>query len=573
MNLVDYVHVLRHRWKLIVASAVLVAAIALLTAPSASGSGVVVNHAGYTATATLMQDPNSQTQVNLPIVQLFIKTGSIPQAAAKALHYTDSPQLLANSVTVAGDPKTETITITATDPQADRAEAVANAFAQATVDYLQQNEQQSTQKSIAALQKSLADLKNQITTLNGQIQAAGGTGPNNTNASILAAQRDGLLQQYQALFQRLTQLQSQPAEAAQLDILQKAQAVPVASSSSSSFTAPKSRATRTMLGALIGLLLGIGGALVAERFDTRLRSRAIIERAFRLPVVSEIPRLRRRAGGRYAIATSAEPEGISAESYRTLRSALTLMPSVPLSVGDEPPDGTLHGAPPPIRESSRAGQPQVIVVTSAASGVGKTTTAANLASCLAEAGKSVLVLDCDFRHPEAHLFFQVENRSGLSDTLATGRFTGLANLMRPTHVVGVSLIPAGTASWVPTRLVQYIETILVQARTLADIVVIDSPPLLGASEAADLAAVADSVIVVAWAGRTTTEHAERTVELLARVGAPALGVALVTSSNIASYASGTASQRGWPMNLVDHRGGRAAGRERSRAGGHGTRGR
>src|SRR5690348_1760048 len=66
MTLVDYVHVLRQRWKLIVAAVVLVAAIAFLTAPSAGGSGVVVNHAGYTATATLMQDPNSQTQVNLP---------------------------------------------------------------------------------------------------------------------------------------------------------------------------------------------------------------------------------------------------------------------------------------------------------------------------------------------------------------------------------------------------------------------------------------------------------------------------------------------------------------------------
>jgi capsular exopolysaccharide synthesis family protein len=567
MNLVDYVHVLRRRWKLIVAAVVLVAAIAFLTAPSSSGSGPVVNQAGYTATATLLQDPNARSAVNLPIVQLYIKTGTIPQAAAKALKYDGLPQLLANSVTVSGDPKTETITITATDPQGDRAAAIANAFAQATIDYLQQNQQQDTQKSIAALQKSLADLKNQIATLNAQIQAAGGSKTNNTDVSLMTAQRDGLLQQYQALFQRLTQLQSQPAEAAQLDILQKAVPIPIASSASS-FSAPKSPLTRTGLGALIGLLLGIAGALIAERFDTRLRSRVAVERSFRLPVVSEIPRLRRRIGGRYAIAASAEPDGMPAEAFRTLRSALTLMPSVPLTVLEETPDGVL----PPVRDASRPGQQQVIVVTAASSGVGKTTTAANLAACLAEAGKSVLLLDCDFRHPEAHLFFQVENRSGLSDVLAAGQFTGLASFVRPTPVVGVSMIPAGTASWMPTRLVQHIDTILVQARTLADVVIIDSPPLLGASEAADLAAVADSVVVAAWAGRTTTEHAERTVELLARVGAPALGVALVTNSATRSYASGTASQRGWPRNLVDHRGGRAAGRERSRSGGRGIRG-
>lgn len=568
MNFVDYVHVLRRRWKLIIAAAVLVAAIAFLTAPSSSsGKQVVVNHAGYTATATLMQDPQAQAAVNLPLVQLYIKTGSIPQAAAKALKYTGSPQILANSVTVTGDPKTQTITITATDPVGERAAATANAFAQATIDFLQQNDQQSAQKSIAALQKSLTELKSQISALNGQIQAAGGTGPNNTNTSILAAQRDGLLQQYQALFQRLTQLQTQPAEVAALDLLQKAEPIPVASSGPS-FSAPKSPTTRTGLGALIGLLLGIAGALIAERFDTRLRSRNTVERSFRMPVVTEIPRLRKRAGGRYAIAASAQPEGVSAEAFRTLRSALTLMPSVPLAVAEETPEGV----PPAIRENIRAGQPQVIVVTAASSGVGKTTTAVNLAACLAEAGKSVLILDCDFRHPEAHLFFQIDNRAGLSDALAAGRFTGLAELVRPTPVAGVSLVPAGTASWMPTRLVQYIETIVMQARTLADVVVIDSPPLLGASEAADLAAVADSIVVAAWAGRTTGEHAERTVELLGRVGAPALGVALVTSANIASYASGMASHRGWPMNLVDHRGGRTAGRERSRAGGHGMRG-
>jgi Mrp family chromosome partitioning ATPase len=111
--------------------------------------------------------------------------------------------------------------------------------------------------------------------------------------------------------------------------------------------------------------------------------------------------------------------------------------------------------------------------------------------------------------------------------------------------------------------VQHVDEIVEQLRGLADVIVIDSPPLLSASEAADLAAQADSVIVVAWDGRTNTEQADRTVDLLSRVGAPALGVALVTNASPAAYASGNGSQRVWPMNLVDHRGSRTGNRSRS----------
>jgi capsular exopolysaccharide synthesis family protein len=285
-------------------------------------------------------------------------------------------------------------------------------------------------------------------------------------------------------------------------------------------------------------------------------------------VVTEVPKASRGVRQRYVVAALSEPDGSVAEAYRTLRSALTLMPSLPLALAD---DSALAG--PTLVRDSLPGPPKIIVVTAPTAGVGKTTTAANLAACLAEAGKSVLVLDCDLRHPESHLFFRIENTSGLSDALAEGKQVDLAAIVRPTRVSGVSLVPAGTASWMPTRLVQHVDSILAQAQALADVVVIDSPPLLGSSEAADLAAHADSVIVAAWAGRTTAEHAERTVELLSRVGAPALGVALVTTSNTVTHISGMGNQRIWPMNIVDRRSGRLGPRERSRAASRGIRGR
>ncbi len=551
MTAVDYLHVLRRRWKFIAVAAILIAAIAFVTAPEPKHVAPGVSTTGYQATTTLMQDPTATTTVDLSVIQLYIMHGIIPQQAAKTLHYTGNPEQLASGLQITSDPKMPTLNITATDQSRERAIAVANAFADATVNFLQQTQEQRTEATVASLQASLAKLKSQIDDLNNQI-----SGSSQGDSSILSAQRNALLQQYQSIYQRLTQMQTQPAQSSQLAVLQQAVAVPIAASDST-FTAPKSRTTRTGLGLVIGLLLGAAGALIAERFDTRLRGRATVERTFRLPVVAEIPRLRRRTFRRYTLATATAPESASAEAFRTLRSALTLMPSLPLPPLDE------SATPVSLPRGETSGPPQVIVVTAPSAGVGKTTTAANLTACLAEAGKSVVLFDSDFRHPEAHAFFEIDNRGGLSDVLAAGHPIDIAAIVRPTRVPGVSIVPAGTASWIPTRLVQHVDDIVAQLRGLADVIVIDSPPLLSASEAADLAAQADSVIVVAWDGRTNTEQADRTVDLLSRVGAPALGVALVTNASPAAYASGNGSQRVWPMNLVDHRGSRTGNRSRS----------
>jgi capsular exopolysaccharide synthesis family protein len=169
-------------------------------------------------------------------------------------------------------------------------------------------------------------------------------------------------------------------------------------------------------------------------------------------------------------------------------------------------------------------------VTSARSGEGKTTVTVNLAAALAEAGQRVLVLDSDFHKPEVHRFLDVPNGPGLSDLVHTEENAQqLPALSRPTSIESVRLVTAGTMTEQPPALPMRIGELLSEARGLADVVLVDSPPMLVGNDAMDLMPYVDTVLVACRSGRTTREQAERASELLARMRVPVIGAALVAS--------------------------------------------
>lgn len=139
----------------------------------------------------------------------------------------------------------------------------------------------------------------------------------------------------------------------------------------------------------------------------------------------------------------------------------------------------------------------------------------------------MLVLDHDLRAPEAHLYLDVPNGSGVAELLDSPEDQDLLSLSRPTAVPGVRLVTGGRTADRSTALPARTAQLVREARELADIVLIDTTPMLIANDAIDLMPTVDSVLVVARAGRTTKEQAERTVELLARMRVPVSGVALI----------------------------------------------
>ena len=172
---------------------------------------------------------------------------------------------------------------------------------------------------------------------------------------------------------------------------------------------------------------------------------------------------------------------------------------------------------------------KVVLVTSAAPGEGKTTLVANLAVVLGETGKRVLVLSCDFRRPTIHELLEVPNLHGLADVLREPTSPHvLDGCVLDTRFDGVSVAPSGASFDRPGEILgsDAMPRALREARARADVILVDTAPILAASDAAHLIPGADEVLVVARAGVVTTSLAHRTREVLERLQSPQIGVVL-----------------------------------------------
>lgn len=308
------------------------------------------------------------------------------------------------------------------------------------------------------------------------------------------------------------------AGGASLTILQEA--TPIPNRSTSGFVIPPDRSIRTALAALLGLLFGVALALLLDRLDSRLRSRGEVSDALRMPVIAEVPRLKRSERQDGTILAHTKPLSIYADGYRAARTALVHLRS------QQVPD---DWSPRRSVEEGASGQPaaRVILISSAHAAEGKTTTVANLAASFAETGKNVLVLDADLRSPDTHTKFDVPQGAGISDYLTDPAGSSLELMMRPTNVRGVQIVTAGTRLDYPASLASRMAPLMAEARSNADIVLIDTSPLLAASDVFDILPLADTIAIVVRSGRLTENAASRVAELLGRFRVPVTGAILI----------------------------------------------
>jgi Mrp family chromosome partitioning ATPase len=273
--------------------------------------------------------------------------------------------------------------------------------------------------------------------------------------------------------------------------------------SAPSFDSPISRG---VLGGFLGLILGIGVALIAERFDRRLRTRDDVAAAFELPVLAEVPQLSREQQREREVVVHTAPISRAAEAYRAVRSSLLFQ-----NAHLDGASGNGAGAAAPAQASRDA---LVVMVASAVPNEGKTTSSVNIAAAFAETGSSVLVINCDFRRPMAHTYLGTVDKP--RRTLRT-------------VVPGVWYVSRAVSdpNANPAQVIAAQRQVVDSAREHFDVVVLDTAPLLTANDAIEVAQSADLVVLVARFQSTTSDNAQRAIELLNRVQAPLAGVVVV----------------------------------------------
>lgn len=251
------------------------------------------------------------------------------------------------------------------------------------------------------------------------------------------------------------------------------------------------------LGALVGLALGLGVAVLRSVLDTRIRTPRDIELVTDRPLIGAIafdPKAKDRP-----LIVHADPLSPRAESFRALRTNLQF-----LDMG------------------GRAS----FVVTSSVPSEGKSTTTINLAIALADAGKRVALLDTDLRKPKVAEYLGIEGGAGLTDVLI-GR-ARVGDVMLPWGQRSLYVLPAGKIPPNPSELLgsKQMHTLLEVLERDFDVVLCDAPPLLPVTDAAILAKKASGAIVAVASGQTLKGQLAAAVATLENVGAPVSGFVL-----------------------------------------------
>jgi tyrosine-protein kinase len=509
MEPLDYLKILQRHWKVVAGLVGAVLVIVFFLAPAQPRTE-------YEATHTLLRDVASGDQGassadNPSVVELWATRGEVPQRVADLLQHDGPPDELTNRLTVVPNIEINTVELTATANTEDEAIILVNAFAEETLKFIdERNAERATAASDEAAQRT-SELRSEIQRLNDAITAAGG--PEAPGASSLVGERDGLIGELAIV---ATEANSQATT--EWVSLQTATSAEKAATSVVGITRGKS----LILGGVVAVLLAFGVAIMLDRSDSRLHTKEQAERQFGLPVLAEVPLLSIRTRHRAAV-FGYENDSRVAEAYRSLRTALLLFRDrLPLEVEAAELSGRVQGRAGARSASAR----QVILITSPEAGDGKSSTAANLAMAYAEAGQSVLLVQWDLWRPIPSRVFDADEAPGVSEFLEDGN-ASLVHYVHSTSVPGLHLVPAGKLGHQPGAHLDAELRLLEEARSMADVVIIDTAPLLAASVTRELVTMADVVVLASRAGRTTSPAAERTSELLERLGAPTLGVVLV----------------------------------------------
>lgn len=438
------------------------------------------------------------------------------------------PEGLMEMVEITALQYTEVLEIKVRAPHPNLASDIANAFPEEYITLRREEAIRNAQEGSAELAKTIEDRLVRLNAIEAELKK---TAPGSAKAELLDRQKDQTLAEMSSLeATRQGLIDASPLKNRGVgQIIARARPVPARANADLARTA--------VLGLIIGIPLALGIALLLDAMSDTIRSREEAEKIVGAEALGVIPLTPEWRSSKPYIVSKEAPYSAAAEAFRTLRINLD-------------------------SKGSSTTETRRILFTSPGMGEGKTTTSANLGVAYAEAGRSALLISADLRRPRLHQLFGIDHAPGLTDLLEDP--TQDIQIVQETSP-NLYVIPSGTPGARPDQLLsqvdvkQVLEEIsvvptsgrrsrprndengsalsedesksqeAVRPRIVAqpNIVLMDSPSVLGAAEVSGLAKVVDGVILVLQAGVTRREAAARAAEQIRRAGGQLIGLVLV----------------------------------------------
>lgn len=252
------------------------------------------------------------------------------------------------------------------------------------------------------------------------------------------------------------------------------------------------------MGLILGLLVGLGLAILRQKLDTRINSIEDLTEVTKAPVLGSI--IHDPDVAKTPLVSDVASHSARAEAFRVVRTNLQFIDV------DSPQ--------------------KVFVVTSAIPEEGKTSTATNIAISLAEAGVRTLLLEGDLRRPKAHSKLGLDGAVGLTNLLVGT--VKIADAVQVHEGTGLEFLASGSVPPNPAELLQShaMVEVLGELRGHYDVIIIDAPPLLPVTDGALLASKADGALLLVRHGRVTRDQVRHSIERLRQVDAALVGLIL-----------------------------------------------
>ncbi len=340
-------------------------------------------------------------------------------------------------------------------------------------------------------------------------------------------------------YQRQSQQLRDQLQAAEIEEAAVAGQVQIIDTAQGSTAVGAARGPRVAFAIFLGLALGGVAAYILENYSAVIRKRDDVERAVALPNLAIIPRIQQGAPGavpalrRFAMGRD---DTVAADKRLTNGKVSDLSQLVILSDSRSGGAEAYRTLRTNLLFSSAIQSLRTLVVTSSGPKEGKSTTAANLAVAFAQQGKQVILVECDLRKPRVHKLFEVAQDPGLTNVLL-GQVP-VESALHETRVPGLRVLTCGPVPPNPVELLGSEQFKALLAAVDADMIVLDTPPLLVASDAAVLGRLADGVILVVRAGSTQRAALQDCAQQLLAIGARVVGTVLNDpDAEVAKYSS------------------------------------